>query len=311
MKESVREILTNLGYKLTDYGTHYRCAALFRGGKNSRSLAIRKKDGRFIDFGGQNYRGSFKNLLELILGNRPEVIEKYINNVDTIEPDLTPKQVISKKKVYPKSILMGLLPHWDYFTKQGISTDTLKLFEVGLAQGGKLGKRYCFPIYNFQNEIVGFTGRWYQTDVPESTIKWKHIGTKTQWVWPLHLNKEEIIKARSVILVESPSCVLHLWEAGIKNAICLFGIDIGPNLLKFLLSVFEIDNIYIATNNEPDNRNIGNKAAQKIYKKLLQFFGEDKLIIALPPKKDFAVCSQEEILEWHKNLDSLTKIDEN
>lgn len=297
----IEEVLTSLGYKLKDFGTHYRTTATFRGGNNPLSIAIRKPDGKFYDFATKN-KGTFKELLALIMGDNPELIEKYSKGIlESIQEQL-PKQTIKAKKIYPPEVLLKLLPHLEYFIEKGISKETLKAFEVGLAHSGKLNRRYCFPIYNSQKQIIGFTGRWYQSSVPKNIPKWKHIGRKKEWVWPLQLCKEYIETQREVILVESPACVLHLWEAGIKNVLCLFGTDIGSGIVKYLLSV-NPQRIIIATNNEPDNNSIGNNASLDISKKLLKYFDASKCLIRLPPKKDFAVCSQDEIIGWYNSID--------
>lgn len=298
---AVYDTLTTLGYILKDYGNHYRTSALFREGTNPMSLAIRKSDGRFRDFGGKGQSGTFKELLQLIGGN-PADIEKYIKDAELEAREYVPKQKLTKKKIYERSVLVNLLPHWDMYLQDGISEQTLRLFEVGLAQSGKLNRRYCFPIYNEKNEIIGFTGRWFKKDAPSSLAKWKHIGAMNEWVWPLHLNKEIIEQAEEIILVESPNCVLHMWEAGIKNVLCLFTIRLNPKLLKYLLTLPNLKRIVIATNNEVDNKSIGNNAASDIRKKLLRYFPEEKVLIRLPIKKDFAIMSTEEILEWHKLL---------
>jgi len=299
---AIYDTLTSLGYKLKDFGGHYRTAATFRGGTNPNSLAINKADGRFKDFGGKGQSGSFRQLLNLIGGN-PEDLEKYIQAAELEAKGYVPKQVLKKHKIYDCSVLLNLLPHWDMYLEAGISKETLKLFEVGLAQNGKLGRRYCFPIYNERREIIGFTGRWHQKELPyDSLAKWKHIGTKTDWVWPLHLNKEIIEHAEEIILVESPNCVLHLWESEIRNVLCLFGVHLNAKTLKFLLSNSSLKRIIIATNNEPGNNSVGNIAAEDIKKKLLKYYNESKVEIRLPPKKDFAVMSRDEIKKWHRSL---------
>ena len=67
--------------------------------------------------------------------------------------------------------------------------------------------------------------------------------------------------------------------------------------MGYLLSI-NPDKILIATNNEPDNNLIGNLAAKKIEKQLLHFFNRDKIVIALPYKKDFNLMNKDEIQKY-------------
>jgi hypothetical protein len=67
-----------------------------------------------------------------------------------------------------------------------------------------------------------------------------------------------------------------------------------------LLIRYNLQNIIIATNNEPDNDGIGNKAAVKIQSALLQWFDKERIKIKLPTKKDFGEMTSAEIEEWNK-----------
>jgi hypothetical protein len=49
--------------------------------------------------------------------------------------------------------------------------------------------RYVFPIFNLKNNIIGFSGR-DTTNI--SKIKWKHLGEKSDFLYPLFLNDTHI-----------------------------------------------------------------------------------------------------------------------
>ncbi len=168
------------------------------------------------------------------------------------------------------------------------------LFKGGVINAGRMNGRYIFPIYNSKKEIIGVSGR----DVTgKSAIRWKHLGPRNEFVWPAFLNREAIKAASEVILVESPGCILKLWDCSVKNAICLFGIDLSLSVLNFILRL-DLSRIIVATNNEPDNNNVGNLAAAKIEKKLLKYFDRRQVMVRLPFKKDFGEMSKEEIVQW-------------
>lgn len=301
----IKEILENLGYKLRDSGNGFwTTRAIYRDGDNQGALSIRKENGSFTDFVTNN-KGSFKWLLKLTTGKKGKEFDSFFDNleisIDTnLEPEI-PIQKIQKKVKYPPEILDRLLPHYDLYTKSGISIETLKTFQVGLAQSAKLKNRYCFPVYDRDNNIIGFSGRWYKQIPPNGIVKYKHIGRKSDWIWPLHISEDYINEKRQVIIVESPNCILHLWDAGIRNILCLFGTSIGSKMFRYLIGAMNIDTIVISTNNEPDNHNRGLLGADIIKKKLDEFFSIEKALICLPTKKDFAIMSKKEILEWKES----------
>lgn len=300
---SIFDTLTSLGYNLKDYGEFWRTSASYRQGDNELSLSINKIDGFFKDFGTGD-AGSFKKLLKIIVGtNDPAKLQKYLDELEVSTEAAIPKQKLKKIKVYPPDILQRLLPHYDYYLGSGISKETLETFQIGLAQSGKLLRRYCFPIYNRQNQIIGFTGRWFQKTPPSKKIpKYKHQGRTSDWIYPVHLNDAIIRECKEVILVESPNCVLHLWEAGYRNVICLFGTVMSAKIVNYLIGIEGLERIIIATNNEPDNNNIGEIAAKKIQTKLLRLFAAHKPVIHLPLKKDFGIMTPEQIHWWYNEI---------
>lgn len=304
-------ILSEYGYRLEDRGSFYRTAALFRGGKNRTALAINKKDGRFVDFGASNQRGSFEDLLKLIEQDE-ETVKKYLDGVDFGAAVCHHATEAFVEKTYPKEILKKLVPHWDMYLEQGISEKTMRDFEVGMGQDGKLNRRYVFPIYSEKNQIVGFAGRWHQKDVPSEVIKWKNMGKTRKWVYPCHLYPD---RPKRIVLVESIGCSLRLYENGCRGVFPVFGLNLGPELLKYLLKVSP-EKVFVSMNNEPDNVKVdagpdsegqGNDAAKVIEEQLLKYFPRDKVEIQLPTKKDFMEMSNLEASIWLKRLDLLPK----
>ncbi len=300
MSGSIKDILLSIGYtNIKDFGDSYRCRPIYRESGNNTSLKIDKRTGRWFDFSASK-SGSFDELVKLSLGLRTiEDAKTYLQS--------SHKFVVSRQKeipkiklvkTYPLSILNNLLPVHEYWVDRGISIRTLKLFRGGLATKGKMKGRYVFPIFNSRGEIIGFTGR---DTTGASAMKWKHLGTKSEWVWPAFLNLDTISSGREVILVESPSCVLTLWEHGIQNVICLFGVDMSLAVLNFLLKM-NPRRMYISTNNEPGNNSIGNQAAEKIEKKLCKYFDAEQVSVALPFKKDFGEQSKEENIQWYDSI---------
>jgi DNA primase len=134
-----------------------------------------------------------------------------------------------------------------FYEKRGISEKTQKIFECGYAGGGKMYRRIVFPIYNLNNEIHGFSGR---TVIDGDNIpKWKHMGRKTNWIYPHHLAHSHIEKSREVILVESIGDCMALYEAGFNNVLMLAGLDISSKIMSYL-NTFNLNKIIVAMNND-------------------------------------------------------------
>lgn len=287
----IKEILIENGYRLNDCGEFWKTSANYRGGNNKSSLSINKLTGYFWDF-GVNLQGSAEELVQLISG-------KLANFKDYVAPETI--YLTKMEKIYPKEILKKLLPDYGFYEKSSISLETLKTFEAGMAHSGKLNRRVCFPIYNTFGRIIGFAGRWHQKNLPENfdIPKWKLINSKKKFLYPCHLNQGEILKKKEIIIVESVGDVLALWEAGLKNSLCIFGTSISAHQINYILSL-DPELIIIATNNDKEYEK-GPLAAKNIKGKLDKLFNKDKIIIRLPKRNDFGDSSKEEILQWKKD----------
>lgn len=283
----IKEILESAGLVLKDFGTHFRCKAPFRDSTNPTSLSIRKTTGEWHDF-GSGTGGQFPDLLKLIgvSGSDFKPIERNFAE----EP-------LDAEKSFNPAIVKELCKDYSYWVGRGISEATVKEFGGGVDLQWKLKNRYVFPVYNGHKKIVGLFGRDL-TGNPK-VPKYKILGKKKEFRWPLFLNHSIVQESGTAILVESPACILKLWDAGIKNGVCLFGTEISSSMIGLLIR-YNLQNIIIATNNEPDNDAIGNKAAVKIQDALLQWFDKERIKIKLPTKKDFAEMTNSEIEAWNK-----------
>lgn len=218
-----------------------------------------------------------------------------INSADYVAPKKEEPRVVMVKD-WDISLLSSLIRNHDYWNKRNISSETCDFFRMGVAYKGQMNQRTILPIINKNNpnKIIGFSGRALKDEI---IPKWKHLGSKSDFLIPAI--DEEIIKSKSVILVESPGCFLSLFDNGIKNTVCLFGISISGKVMAYLIKM-NPERILIATNNELDSANggVGNRAASKIEKQLLQFFNENRIKIALPTKKDFNLMTPEDIKKY-------------
>lgn len=296
---NVYQILTDLGYKLKDYGKEYRTKPLYRESDNDTVLKIYKDSGHWFDF-KENISGDFNSLISMTLKlESPSKAKEWLKDKNfsfsrSFEPT---KPLLKSTKKFDIEILENLELNHQYWNKRNISDETLAQFKGGIAKAGKMKNRYVFPIFDINN-IIGFSGR----DITNlSKIKWKHLGEKNDFLYPLFLNKNIIEDLKEVILVESIGDMLSLYQAGIKNILVTFGTNLSLSILNYCLKT-DMRKIYISLNNDSNKNNAGNIAAEKTYARLKRYFDDKQLKISLPTKKDFGEMTKEEILQWKANL---------
>jgi len=299
--DQIREILTDIGYSLSDQGKYYRAKPLYRDSSSHTVLSIEKSSGRWKDFRA-DIGGSFEDLVRITLRLKSHgdatkwLVDKGLDPSSPREATRGPQ--LKQIKIFKNELLSKLMPIHSYWNSRGISNDTLSSFKGGVAETGKMANRYVFPIFNKQEKIVGFSGRDLKPSQQENAKffrpKWKHIGDKSKWRYPLLNNLQIIRKKRSIIIVESIGDMLSLWESGIKNVIVSFGVIISPDMLS-VLTRLDPDRIFISFNDDSEDSGAGNKAAYIARKKMLDFFDYDQITIKLPKgHNDFNEMHQKE-----------------
>jgi len=297
---NVYQILTDLGYKLKDCGKEYRTRPLYRDSDNDTVLKIYKDTGHWFDF-KENISGDFTSLVGMTLKlEDPIKAKEWLKdkNFTFHQPKEVSKPLLKSTKKFDLDLLSNLENNHSYWNKRGMNNETLSQFKGGVGKAGKMKNRYVFPIFDIKNNIIGFSGR----DITNlSKIKWKHLGEKNDFVYPLFLNSQEIETQKEVILVESIGDMLSLYQAGIKNVLVTFGTSLSLGILNYLLKM-DVKKIYISLNNDSNKNNAGNIGAEKTHSRLKRYFDDKQLKIALPIKKDFGEMNKEEILQWKNNL---------
>jgi len=230
----------------------------------------------------------------LYAGANPDEIAA-LAHVEYIDPE--PR--LDVETVYPESLLPKLLPDYRYWIGRGVSEAVLKKVQGGLApsdEESKMTGRYVFPVRNLHGKIIGWTGRL----VSEASFgpKWKHLVRSSRAIYPCHVAAEAIRATRKIVLLESIGDGLALATHGdMWNWLVMLGLNLNSPTIGFLLSV-NPTHVIVSTNNDAAGSKgsaVGNAAADKICGKLIRFFGEDRVRVMLPPKKDWGECSPEEI----------------
>lgn len=309
-----KETLQKLGYDLQDCGSHWRTRAIYRNGKTNTSLIIYKDSGVWKDFGLDNQAKPFNALVkETLKTNDPKILSTYLINNETVHTK--PQQErIEMEKIYPESYLDKLLPMKTFYEKRGISNKTQIKFKCGYAGGGKMHRRMVFPIYDLDNQIHGFSGR--SVVDYDNVPKWKHMGRKTNWIYPHHLSHNTIEEKQEVILVESIGDCMALYEAGFENILMLAGLDISAKMISYL-NTFDLNRIIIATNNDNSKEvNTGALASIKIAAKLSTVFDLSLVRINPPVCNDFGEMLEcdtgmlDNFKQWYERKDKWRMDDE-
>jgi hypothetical protein len=296
--DSIRDVLTEMGYSLRDCGKEYRTTPLYRESDNPTVLSIKKDSGRWVDF-KESIGGSFEELVKLTLNlSSIEDTKKWLKNKGHVASvSSLPRPQVKTQRVFDKNSLTKLEKDHSYWISRGIDMDTIEKFSGGIMREGRMKNRYVFPIFNSKDILVGMTGRFiYELNNPK-IAKWKHLGDKTEWKYPLQINHDIIKESKKIILVESVGDCLALWNSGIKNTMVIFGLNVSVPQLNTLLRM-DSDKIVISLNNDSENNNAGNNAAEKTKKKLLKYFDSQQVQVALPTSNDFGDMSKQEIKEW-------------
>jgi DNA primase len=207
--------------------------------------------------------------------------------------------------VFPSSYLEKIIPTHDYWAKRGVSKDTLDLFKGGVVKKGTMADRYVFPILSSKEELIGVTGRCLKDPENKNTPKWLHRGRTSEWKYPLQVNYSIIKQQKELILVESIGDMLSLWEAGIKNTLVVFGLNLSPSLIGLLIKL-DPNKIFVSFNDDSDNNSAGNKGVESAVKKLKNYFDPEQIQVAFPTQNDFGDMSSEEISKW-KEINILKK----
>lgn len=311
MRSKIQSSLLELGYELNDYGNHWRTKAVYRNGNNNSALKIYKDTGVWQDFVQNKAPMPFKKLVELTLNTTDySIISKYlIENESRSQELIEKKEKLEMEKIYPEDCLKKLFPNYSFYKKRGIPEEVQKLYKCGLASAGRMYRRIVFPIYNDVGQIFGFAGRRVVDD-DEEIPKWKLIGKKSNWIYPMMIPDFPQIENQEIILVESIGDSMALTANGLHNNIVAFGLDCSPAIINYLISQ-DLKSIIIATNNDSEKEeNRGLLAAIKILIKLSSFFDLDLLKIKLPILNDFSEMQQKDIsFEDWKSLQPMAMSD--
>lgn len=176
----------------------------------------------------------------------------------------------------------------EFYIKRGFSEDVLNLFDIGLCTNPKsqMYNRIVFPVYDEQDKfMIGCTGRTISND-PRKWINQKGFN-KSNFLYNYGKAIDHIKRTETIILVEGQGDVIRLWEAGIYNAVGIFGSKVSDSQ-EFLIQKTGVANIVIMT----DNDDAGHACAKDVEDRLQYLFNIQKVNI---PAKDIGDMTIQEI----------------
>ena len=204
-----------------------------------------------------------------------------------IENVVVKKVEIKESNIPKKELYKRLKIPSNYFIKRGISKEILQKYEVGDCWTKKtpMYTRAVVPVYDVKGrKIIGVIGRsffdicvkcnlyHYGNNCPDKKFskffsKWRNHGfSKSCSLYNYWFALPFIQKYSTVYIVEGPRDVWKLEQAGIRNSVALYGINLSDRQ-KILIEMSGAYNIIILL--DPDEA--GQIALENIKKKLTKY----------------------------------------
>jgi 5S rRNA maturation endonuclease (ribonuclease M5) len=175
-----------------------------------------------------------------------------------------------------------------FYIDRGFSEHALDLFDVGVCENpqSQMYKRVVFPVYDESDTfMVGCTGRT-TTNHHNKWINQKGFN-KSIFLYNYGKAISRIREISTMILVEGQGDVIRLWDAGIRNAVGIFGSKMS-DAQEFLVQKTGAANIVIMT----DNDDAGELCKRDINNRLKHLLNIHTISI---PKNDIGEMTIQEI----------------
>lgn len=179
----------------------------------------------------------------------------------------------------------------DYFTSRGFTRDTLLHFEVGdcLQKKSSMVNRAIIPIHNSTgDQIVSYIGRSVRENVKPKFLFTQGF-SKTRYLYNYHRAAERISETGCVFITEGQGDVWKLHEAGVRNAVSIFGKSISLSQ-KSMLEKSGATRLVVLT----DNDQAGRESKVKIQREMSRMF---KIVFPRMSKKDLGDMTAKQIQE--------------
>ena len=228
-----------------------------KNGKDIFSLVMQVKDTGFLET--VDYVMQILN----ININDVKISQDKLDNIGFVR---TKKSEIASNGFDP-SVISGLKPSDYLHSVRGFSKNITEIYCPKINDGSLKCQKNAIviPVFDKNNNLIGATCRHPEKD---GMPKWMHVGLETEkHLFNLNRAKSNIKQTGNAILCEGPLDVMKFEDAGIANAIGLFGLDISSDKISLLLSSGAFQVILALDRDEA-----GQEASSKIVDKISNFF---------------------------------------
>lgn len=230
-----------------------RCA--YDEESNPTSVVI-NLDNLFCTIWSKNVRGDLYSILQFNSGQSFSQVHNYLSSLfdgEEIEEVSHKKQLFGgwfhkfigseqKERVYDERILNEYKSISNIrFIEDNISAKTQRRFNIMYDYKSQY---IIIPWYNCEGKLVGVRGRNNDDDSIAPRYMTFHSFKKGDYLYGYNVNREEIIKRRSVIFVESEKATMQLYDMNIRNAVSVGSHTLTPQQIRHLK--FDVDEIIIA-----------------------------------------------------------------
>ena len=179
----------------------------------------------------------------------------------------------------------------DYFLERRFNKRTMKYFEVGdCNESGPMKDRAIIPIHNDSGEsLVGMIGRSTKVYRSPKFLFYPTGFNKRHYFYNYHRAISKATEKSCLFITEGQGDVWKLYEAGVKNAVSVFGKTLSEEQVNKLISM-PITKIVVLM----DNDQAGREARLEIYRKLNRIY---KLIFPTVSGKDIGDMTVKQIKE--------------
>ena len=201
-------------------------------------------------------------------------LQSLVSKAETHRQGLTEETTKKRKTLnYTRSeVRKALKRPAKYYLRRGYSAEILDKFDVGVCadRTKPMRSRVVVPVYDVDfKKVVGCVGRLQNEEYDAHNPKWKNSKgfSKSEYLYGNWIAKDHIRKTKTIVLVEGQGDVWRLHEAGIENAVGLFGSKLSDAQSRRIQTSGAF-NIVVLT----DNDDVGKKAKQEIVDKMGRSF---------------------------------------
>lgn len=163
----------------------------------------------------------------------------------------------------------------EFFTRRGISKETVEFFGLGVCSRGLMKGRAVIPLHNHRGQLIGYAGRLvddaeiskekpkYIFPGPRESEGKVHEFQKSRFLY----NGFRIKNPEKLWIVEGFSSVWHMHQMGIKDVVAVMGASLSEEQAKLILETTTNQTHVLVL---PDGDTAGQRCAATVWKHLAE-----------------------------------------